>query len=237
MENSESFDREKARALQLLLAKKVVREDSFPTPLRVVGGLDLAYKEGEAAVAYVAFDYPSMKPIYSESRSVTVSVPYIPTFLSFREGPPIIDVIKTAAVKSDIYLINGQGVAHPYRIGLASHVGVLADVATIGVAKSLLCGQVQKTERLRSHIIDGGEIIGAALRPKTNSSLLYVSLGHRISLESSVEIVYRLVQNHSLPEPLWAAHALAKITLSKGPSKTYSQQRRSNSYGFAERNR
>ena len=200
---------------QAELAGKVISEDTFSSPIRYVAGLDLAYNGEEAAVAYAIYDYVFSKLIHSESRRVKVSFPYIPTLLSLREGSPMIELIRDSERKADLDLINGHGVAHPRRMGLASYVGVMTGMPTVGVAKSLLCGKVIENGALQSPIIDSGEVVGSVLRSTPHSAPLYVSIGHRTSLKSALEVVSRLIIGHRLPEPLWMAHALAEKTLFK----------------------
>jgi deoxyribonuclease V len=175
----------------------------------------MAYNGEDAAVACTIYDYGSLQLLRSESRRVSVSFPYIPALLSFREGPPMIELIKDAEKEADLYLIDGHGVAHPHRMGLASYVGVMTATPTVGVAKSLLCGKIEEKVGLQSPIMDSGEVVGSTLRSTPHSAPLYVSIGHRTSLRSALEVVSRLIIGHRLPEPLWMAKALAKKTLFK----------------------
>lgn len=137
-----SFLVEKARKLQLKLAKEVVKEDLLPPSLKLVAGVDVSYVEDNAFAAVAVLNYEDMGLVEAKCSSVKTRFPYVPTFLSFREAPAIFSVLKKLKSVPDVYLIDGQGVAHPYGFGLASHVGVIAKVPTIGVAKSRLFGTV-----------------------------------------------------------------------------------------------
>ena len=203
------------RRFQAKLAKNVITEDTFSTPIRNVAGLSIACNGEHAAVACAIYDNGLLELLHSESRRVRINFPYIPTFLSFREGPPIIELIRDAERKADLYLIHGHGMAHPRRIGLASYVGLLTGMPTVGVAKSLLCGKVVENGALQSPIIDSGEVVGSMLRSARHFAPLYVSIGHRTSLRSALEVVSKLMIGHRLPEPLWRAKALAEKTLFK----------------------
>jgi deoxyribonuclease V len=136
--------------------------------------------------------------------------PYVPTLLSFREIPPAVSAIRKLQTEPDVFMVDGQGFAHPYGLGFASHLGLILDKPTIGVAKSLLCGKVERTNEegwkpLRQH----ENIVGAEVVTKQGTRPVYVSVGHRISLNRAVEIVLECVGNYRLPEPIRRAHVMA----------------------------
>jgi len=137
--------------------------------------------------------------------------PYIPTFLSFREGYPIIKLYKKLKTKPDIMIINGHGIAHPLFCGIATHVGVLLDKPTIGVAQSRLCGDYREPKRLGdcSKITYKGMIVGYVYKSKEKCKPIFVSPGHRISLKSCLRIVKKCIKTHKLPLPLAIAHIQA----------------------------
>jgi deoxyribonuclease V len=181
----------------------VVEEDRFGA-LRRVAGLDVSYADGRAFGALAVYDLASGEPIEERTAESVVRFPYIPTYLSYREIPalrPLID-------RSDdlVYLIDGQGVLHPRGAGVASHIGVCFDVPTIGAAKSLLVGQVQDAGADPSPILLGGRVRGCRLGSGKRAT--YVSVGHRVSLETSVTICGRFLQK-GIPLPLRRAHDLA----------------------------
>ena len=203
LRNPKGFQRDvkKFKEEQLKLAKKVVIKDKFDE-IKLVGGVDQAFKDNEIISAVVVCDYKTMKVIEKKSASVQATFPYIPTYLSYREAPAIVEAVSKLENKPDILLVDGHGIAHPRKIGLASHVGLLLDIPTIGVAKNLLCGEIKKDK-----IVVGERIAGFSLVTKEHANPLFVSPGHKISLKSSLEVVKNcIILPHKLPEPLHLAH-------------------------------
>lgn len=142
------------------------------------------------------------------------TVPYIPGYLSFREAPAIIDVIGKLKTAFGVILFDGQGIAHPRRCGLATHIGVTLDLPSVGVAKSRLTGTHGDPKPAAGHhvpLMDGGEQIGVVLRTRDNVAPLYVSAGHRVDLASAIEIVLACRTKYRLPEPTRMADKLSKI--------------------------
>lgn len=196
--------------MQLRLSKGVILEDRLPKVIRRVAGVDVAYTRGFSIGAVAVLDYASLSLIESKTSRVKTSFPYIPTLLSFREIPPTLSAIKKLKTQPDVYLVDGQGIAHPYRLGFASHLGLVLEKPTIGVAKSRLCGEVKSLgERMWAPITDCGEIIGAAMVTKKGQKPLYVSVGHKVSLRKAINIVRHCAQTHRIPEPIRLAHAIA----------------------------
>ncbi|MBC7098067.1 endonuclease V [Candidatus Bipolaricaulota bacterium] len=199
------------RAEQEELSRKAII--SPLPPVERVAGLDVAYRDGEAVAALVLCgkDGEALDFVTAE---VPVRFPYIPTYLTWRELPCYLAAIRKAeeaGLRADVYLVDGNGILHPRRIGIATHLGVILDLPTVGVAKRRLCGEVN-TEGMvvgewRPVVLDG-DTVGAAVRTGRNRTL-FVSPGHRADLESSVELVLGLVREHTLPEPLRWAHELA----------------------------
>jgi len=203
------FSVKKARQLQLRLAKRVIREDKLPKRLRCVAGVDVAYAGDWSIGAVAVLDYSTLSVVETQKARVKTSFPYIPTLLSFREIKPTRAAIKKLKASPDVFLVDAQGIAHPYRLGFASHLGVLLDKPTIGVAKSLLCGHVEsKNMGSWSPIMDKDEVIGAAIAKKGEKPI-YVSIGHKVSLERAIRIVKRSTIHHRIPEPIRLAHAIA----------------------------
>lgn len=194
------------------LACSVVLEDNFEGPITSVGGVDLAFMDDLAVVACVTVDYDSLQVKFEEVSTARLDFPYVSTLLSFREGPPIIDAIRSMEPKPEVFLINAQGVAHPMGCGCASYVGVRVDVPTIGVAQRNLCGEYEcEPEEVGGYmpIYYCGRAVGWALKTREGCRPIFVSPGHRVSLRSSLEIVLRCVRDHKLPEPLYLAHVSA----------------------------
>jgi len=212
----------RAREIQLNLAKKVVTENEVIDP-RLVAGIDISAPDaqGIARGAVVVLRYPELNIVEVEVARGKLMLPYIPGLLSFRESPLILAACEKLCNTPDLILIDGQGIAHPRRVGLASHVGLFLDLSTIGCAKSILCGQHQPLgEEAGSHVelLDNGELIGAALRTKSGVRPIYVSVGHKIDLASALQWVINCCRGYRLPEPTRLAHLAAGGMLTSEPS-------------------
>jgi len=208
--HTNGFSTEKAKKLQLSLSKKVVREDRLPERINYVAGVDVAYTDGHAIGAVAVLEYDTLKTVETRTSFQAASVPYIPTFLSFREIPPAVSAINTLSIKPDVFLVDGHGFAHPRRLGFASHLGLVVDAVTVGVAKSLLCGEiVDKETGGWKPIMHEGSTVGAAVYARPSVKPVYVSIGHKISLETAIEIVKHCTKNYRIPEPIREAHKSA----------------------------
>jgi len=212
----------RAREIQLSLAKMVVTENEVINP-RLVAGIDISSPDaqGIARGAVVVLRYPEFSMVEVKVVEGKITFPYIPGLLSFRESPLILAACEKIINTPDLILIDGQGIAHPRRMGLASHVGLFLDLPTIGCAKSILCGQHRLVgEEAGSHaeLLDNGELIGAALKTKSGVKPIYVSVGHRIGLASALQWVLRCCRGYRLPEPTRLAHLAAGGTLTFEPS-------------------
>jgi len=202
-----------AREVQQRLRSRVVTRDAF-TRLQSVAGVDigLARASNEARAAAVVLSYPDCEPLEAATAVVEIGFPYVPGYLSFREIPPIMAALGELARAPDLIICDGQGIAHPRRFGLACHLGVLTGIPTIGAAKSRLVGACEEPEPKRgswSKLMDGDEVIGAVVRTRDRVSPVFVSPGHRVSLETSVDIVLACCKRYRLPETTRAAHRLA----------------------------
>ena len=202
-----------AMAIQRKLAELVRARDEL-THIRLVAGVDISAQKAGGVIrgAVVVLNYPELKLIESQTAEREVEFPYVPGLLSFRESPVILAACEKLANTPDLILVDGQGIAHPRRLGLASHLGVLWDKPTIGCAKSRLCGEHDpvETEPGRfSDLLDGEETIGAVLRTRRNSRPLYVSTGHKLSLEVAIRWVLNCCRGYRLPEPTRLAHLAA----------------------------
>lgn len=209
-----------ARELQLKLSGKV-RRTSTISDVRMIAGIDVSAsrfsKKGRAAA--VVADYPSLKVLEVSCAEGEINFQYIPGLLSFREAPLIQAAWDKLQLRPDLVLIDGQGIAHPRRFGLASHVGILLDIPTIGCAKSKLIGRhapVPEKASSRVPLIDSGELIGAAIRTRQSAKPLYISIGHRINLDDAVSWVLRCCRGYRLPEPTRLAHLAAAGKLDQG---------------------
>ena len=202
-----------AIALQQELRDRVIRQDRFAPPRRVAG-VDVGFEaQGSVTRAAVAvLDFPSLKPLEEAVARQPTRFPYVPGLLSFREIPAILQALEQLAQPPDLLLCDGQGLAHPRRFGLACHLGLLTDIPAIGVAKSRLIGRhgalpVEKGAWVPLTL--QGEVIGAVLRTRSGVKPLYISIGHRISLESAIHYVLACTTRYKLPETTRAAHRLA----------------------------
>jgi len=187
------------------LAGSVVQEDGFGA-LELIAGADAAYEGDEAYVAYVVMDR-SLEELESHSVEVGVGFPYVPGYLSFREAPAIIRAAEGVS-GFDALIVNGHGVAHPRGFGFASQVGLELGRPTIGVARGLLVGRVVEGPQGWSPLKYGGRTVGALL--ELGRHRVYVSVGHMVSLETSVRIVRDMTAGGILPEPLRLAHRAAE---------------------------
>lgn len=202
-----------AQAIQLKLAAKVSRTSEGLNP-RFIAGMDISAPkaDGVARAAVVILEYPELRVAEIKVVSGRLSFPYIPGLLSFREAPLTLSVCERLNLSPDLLIVDGQGILHPRRFGLASHLGLLLDTPTIGCAKSLLCGQHQEPglePGSYAEVVDKGEVIGAALRTRERTSPVYVSIGHKIDLESAIYLVGQCCRGFRVPEPTRLAHLAA----------------------------
>jgi len=206
-----------AREIQLSLAKKVVTENEVINP-RLVAGIDISSPnaQGMARGAVVVLRYPEFSIVEVEVAEDKITFPYFPGLLSFRESPLILAACEKLYNTPDLILVDGQGIAHPRRFGLASHLGLFLDLSTIGCAKSILCGRHQPVgEETGAHaeLLDNGELIGAALRTKSGVKPVYVSVGNKIALTSALQWVIKCCRGYRIPEPTRLAHLAAAGSL------------------------
>lgn len=204
---------EEATAIQQQLRAKIIARDQFDT-IRYVAGVDCGFEEDgaitRAAVAVLRF--PELVLVDQAIARIPTTFPYIPGFLSFREVPAVLEALARLQTSPDLVLCDGQGLAHPRRFGLACHLGLLANIPAIGVAKSLLIGRHGPLPDERGAwepLIHQNEVIGAVLRSRPGTKPLYISVGHRISLETAITFVMRCTTKYRLPETTRFAHKLA----------------------------
>lgn len=205
-----------ARIIQEEYAEDVEREDRFG-PVRHVGGVDIGFEDSGriTRAALVVLRFPDLALVERVIVRQPTRFPYIPGLLSFREIPALLQALAHVRIEPDVILCDGQGIAHPRRFGLASHFGVIADRPTIGVAKQRLVGQYREPRQRRgawSALQDKDEVIGAALRTRAETQPLFVSTGHRVSLESAIDLVMACTPRYRLPETTRQAHRFASTT-------------------------
>src|SRR5258707_5888406 len=211
-----NLQQSEAIALQRELAKRVVREDRFDE-MHHIAGVDMAINEenGMARAAVVLLTYPALEVVEQHVYEEPVRMPYIPGLLSFRETPCILGAFALLKQQPELVMVDGQGIAHPGRLGIASHLGLWLELPTIGCAKSILRGEFDRAalgEEVGSWVplIDKNEVIGAALRTRARTNPMFISLGHRISLETSLRYVLACGRGYRLPEPTRLADKLSK---------------------------
>lgn len=202
-----------AIAIQKRLRTQVVTEDRFDA-LHTIAGIDVGFESGGeiTRAAVVVLSYPQLETVETALARRPTSFPYVPGLLSFREAPAVLEALSQLPTLPDLLMCDGQGLAHPRRLGIACHLGLLVDRPAIGVAKSRLTGRHAPVGESRGDfqpLRDGDETIGAALRTRPGTKPLYISIGHRVSLETALKIVIESAPKYRLPEPTRRAHQLA----------------------------
>lgn len=205
---------QQAIELQKQFAYDVVREDKFEKPIKTVAGIDLGYNvdTNRSRAVVVVLKFPELELIESAEAIMPIQFPYVPGLLSFRETPVAIKALEKLETAPDLILCDGQGIAHPRRFGVACHIGLIADVPSIGVAKSLLVGKYGSLGEERGStapLIHRNEEVGVVLRTKNKVQPLYVSVGHRISLETAIDYVLQCAPKYRLPETTRLADQMA----------------------------
>ncbi len=198
------MDTIKLKEEQIKIAKKVVSSDDFDK-IETVAGCDQAFTNDKIFSVIVVCDAKSLEVIEKSYHVMDVPMKYVPGYLAFRELPSSIEAFNKLENKPDVMIVAGNGILHPRRVGFASHLGILTDTPTIGIAKKQLCGEMRD-----GAIIVDKEVRANLIQTKEHGRPLIISLGHRISLQKSVELVKSLVKvPHKLPEPLHLAHRYA----------------------------
>ncbi|MBN2183369.1 MAG: deoxyribonuclease V [Sedimentisphaerales bacterium] len=196
--------------LQRRLAGQV-RHTKLEKRPKIVAGLDCAFsKDGKKIIAaVVVLRLPELEVIETANAAENVKFPYIPGLLSFREAPVCISAVEKIKNLPDLFIIDGQGIAHPRRLGLAAHLGLFFDMPTIGCAKSRLTGSFEEPQSEKgayTWLEDGEEIIGAVVRTRTNVKPVFISVGHQCRLDSAINITFECTTRYRLPEPTRLAH-------------------------------
>lgn len=203
------------RAQQLELASSVILEDRLDNdPPDLIGGADVGFEQGGEVTraAMVLLSYPSLELVEYQVARVATTMPYIPGFLSFRETPALMVAWQQLSHKPDLLFVDGHGISHPRQLGVASHFGLLVDVPTIGVAKKRLCGKFEPLAAepgALAPLLDKGEQLAWVWRSKVRCNPLFISTGHRVSLDSALTWVQRCMNGYRLPEPTRWADAVA----------------------------
>jgi len=200
-----------AMEIQEQLRSRVSTERAFGQ-VNTVAGVDVAIQGEVARAAIVVLSYPELTPVDYSLAEVAAEFPYIPGLLAFREAPAVLAALEKLRREPDLFIFDAQGLAHPRRMGLATHLGVIIDRPSIGCAKSRLCGDHHEPGPERgayTYLYDDDEIIGAVVRTKTSVSPLYVSIGHKVDLPAAIEYVLGCCTQYRLPETTRYAHRVA----------------------------
>jgi deoxyribonuclease V len=204
---------QEAIRLQTGLAAQVINDTPLALDaIRLVAGVDVSVKNDISRAAVVVLRYPDLDVIETVTAALPTPFPYIPGLLSFREGAVILDAVRRLESAPDVFIFDGQGILHPRRIGIASHIGLFLDAPTVGCAKKRLIGRHGPVPAEKGQwvpVMDRGETVGVALRTRTNVKPVFVSVGHRATLDTARELVMGCVTRYRLPEPTRAAHIAA----------------------------
>ena len=205
-----------ARTIQKTLSTRIIAEDQSGA-IRTVAGVDIGLSGKCGRAAAVLLSFPSLELYGQAVVEGELRFPYVPGLLSFRECPLALAALRALPQRPDLLLCDGQGIAHPRRFGIACHLGVLLDIPAIGAAKSRLIGTHEQPDSARGSkapLLDGEEVIGAVLRTRANTRPMYVSVGHRVSLDTAVAVTLHCAPRYRIPEPTRQAHKLASDKLS-----------------------
>jgi len=205
--------REAVKIQRTLCGKLRLGERDFSGHFRYVGGADISYTRGDDRffAAVVILEWPSLRTAEEATHAEKVTFPYVPGLLSFREGPPLIRAFEKLKRVPDVVLFDGQGIAHPRGLGLASHMGLILNVASVGCAKTKLIGEhgeVGKDVGDYANLVFEGRAVGAVVRTKERVKPIYVSQGHRVGLGQSIRIALSCCKGYRIPEPVRQAHLL-----------------------------
>ncbi|RYD59574.1 MAG: deoxyribonuclease V [Sphingobacteriales bacterium] len=182
-------------------------------PVHTIGGTDISFNKYSDTVyaGIVVLSYPELQVIHTATTVAKVTFPYVPGLLAFREVPALLEVWNKLEIKPDVLVLDGHGIAHPRRMGIATHFGVLADIPTIGCGKSRLTGRFEPPADApfsTSELVDKGEMIGTVLRTKAKCNPVFVSPGHNITMAESVNLIKHCTRRYRIPEPTRLAHLL-----------------------------
>jgi deoxyribonuclease V len=203
---------EEAKKIQLNVKERVNITQLQKSP-RYVAGVDAAFSRKHVIGTACVYTYPDLNVQDTSFAIATIPFPYIPGYLSFREGPAVIHALKNLKIKPDIILFDGQGIAHPKGTGIASHIGVLLNIPSIGCAKSRLIGEYEEPGKRKgnySPLRFKGKTVGAVLRTRDRVKPVFVSPGHKVTLKRAIDIVLQCTDKYRIPEPLRCADSLSK---------------------------
>ncbi len=208
--------------LQTELASQVITDQPLSLDsLALVAGIDVSVKNNISRAAVVVLRYPELDIIETALADRPTTFPYVPGLLSFREGAVILDALRKLNATPDVFIFDGQGIVHPRRFGIASHIGLFLDAPTVGCAKKRLLGRYAEVPSAKGswvplivsdhHHAGNEETLGVVLRTRTNVKPVFVSVGHRATLDTARDLVLACTRRYRLPEPTRAAHITAGL--------------------------
>lgn len=211
--HSWNVDPAEAKRIQRQLASEV-QQGPLSEDVDTVAGIDVSIRDDTAQAAISVLGLPDLEVVDQAIHRCEVPFPYVPGLLSFRETPPVLPALEQLSGIPDVMMTDSQGLAHPRRFGFACHLGVLLDHPTLGVAKSILVGEPEgrlETEKgSRVPLVDDGETVGAVLRTRTDVNPVYVSVGHRLTLDDATALALACSPRYKIPEPTRQAHKLSR---------------------------
>lgn len=211
--HSWDVDIEQARSIQLELQKRIVL-CPLKRSVKLIAGADVSYslKERQFFAGVVILQYPDLTEVESSVARGNISFPYVPGFLTFREAPVLLKAFEKITAKPDVIMFDGQGIAHPRKLGIATHLGIILNIAAVGCAKSKLVGNydfsLPENRGAVRYLSFNGEKVGAVVRTKTSIKPLFISPGYKITIDESIELVLKTTSKYRLPEPTRQAHIL-----------------------------
>jgi len=199
---------QEAIKIQKDLKPKISLKKSF-SKIDKIAGADVTYYQNKMIAGVIIFEFPNLKIIEKQSFISSINFPYIPGLLTFREGPSLLEAFKKIKIAPDVILFDGQGIAHPRRMGIATHLGLFLNRPTIGCAKSRLSGKYTSVGEQKGDytpLKEGEEVLGVVLRTRKGVKPIFLSPGHKIDLPNSIEIVLKCIVKYRLPLPVREAH-------------------------------
>lgn len=205
--------------IQKQFCKSVILRE-LDKPVKVIAGCDVAFNEKMeiACAGVVLMSFPELEVISKKVAFSNIRFPYIPGLLSFRETPALLRVFKKINIDIDLVFVDGYGIAHPRKFGLASHLGIFLDLPAIGCGKTYLLGEYQEPKDFSGSyepLILNGEVVGAVVRTKANVKPVFVSVGHKLNLNDAINFTLRCCKGYRLPEPIRQAHLLVNTEIRK----------------------
>ena len=199
------------KEIQERMAESIVLDDLIPLDkLKYVVGVDQAFIDDEVISCAVKLSFPELEVVERSLKIERVNFPYIPTFLMFREGEPAVNAVKDLVDDRTAIMVDGSGIAHPRRCGLATYIALKLRKPAVGITKKKLFGEIVSVSENLAKMVDGEEVIGYAIKPCKRCNPIYISPGSFISLESSLKLVQKCLKGYKLPEPVRIADKMTR---------------------------